>query len=185
MDVSLDFPPAAEKLDEWRATIRSLVAVANKDDPRPAGPSGRCSTEPPHAGLPHHVKGAWDSSQGSAQGHQRSGVSHRARPEKSATWAPVLASWRSPRRRLAARRRPWRAPRRLRGALLRLWSSRCVARRLAYERRRSPGLDYQGDVDVRGPRQVFFSRLAPYWSAPIQAVLLLGAMLTKNCAMSC
>ena len=45
----LDFPPAAEKLDEWRATIRSLVAVANKDDPRPAGPSGRRSTEPPHA----------------------------------------------------------------------------------------------------------------------------------------
>ena len=29
----LYFPPAAEKLDEWRATIRSLVAVANKDDP--------------------------------------------------------------------------------------------------------------------------------------------------------
>ena len=47
----LDFPPAAEKLDEWRATIRSLVAVANKDDPRPAGPSGRRSTEPPHAGA--------------------------------------------------------------------------------------------------------------------------------------
>ena len=45
----LDFPQAAEKLDEWRATIRSLVAVANKDDPRPAGPSGRRSTEPPHA----------------------------------------------------------------------------------------------------------------------------------------
>ena len=45
----LDFPPAAEKLDEWRATIRSLVAVANKDDPRPAGPSGRRSVEPPHA----------------------------------------------------------------------------------------------------------------------------------------
>ena len=45
----LDFPPAAEKLDEWRATIRSLVAVANKDDPRPAGPSGRRSIEPPHA----------------------------------------------------------------------------------------------------------------------------------------
>ena len=47
----LDFPPVAEKLDEWRATIRSLVAVANKDDLRPAGPSGRRSTEPPHAGA--------------------------------------------------------------------------------------------------------------------------------------
>ena len=45
----LDFPPAAEKLDEWRATIRSLVLVANKDDSRPAGPSGRRSIEPPHA----------------------------------------------------------------------------------------------------------------------------------------
>ena len=29
----LDFPPAAEKLDEWRATIRSLIAITNKDDP--------------------------------------------------------------------------------------------------------------------------------------------------------
>ena len=47
----LDFPPAAEKLDEWRATIRSLVPIANKDDPRPAGPSGRRSTEPLHAGA--------------------------------------------------------------------------------------------------------------------------------------
>src|SRR4051812_29667873 len=47
----LDFPPAAEKLDEWRAISRSLVAVANKDDLRPAGPSGRCPTEPPHAGA--------------------------------------------------------------------------------------------------------------------------------------
>jgi len=45
----LDFPPAAEKLDEWRATIRSLVGVANQDEPRPAGPSGRHSVEPPHA----------------------------------------------------------------------------------------------------------------------------------------
>ena len=48
---ALDFPPAGEKLDEWRATIRSLVAVTNKDDPRPAGPSVRRSTEPPHAGA--------------------------------------------------------------------------------------------------------------------------------------
>ena len=37
----VDFPPAAEKLAEWRATIQSLVAVANKDDPRPAGPALR------------------------------------------------------------------------------------------------------------------------------------------------
>ena len=44
----LDFPPAAEKLDEWRATIRSLVGVANKDEPRPAGPSSRRSVESPH-----------------------------------------------------------------------------------------------------------------------------------------
>ena len=34
----LDFPPAAEKLNEWRATIRSLVDVANQDEPRPGGP---------------------------------------------------------------------------------------------------------------------------------------------------
>src|SRR3954470_18046722 len=27
----LDFPPTTGKLDEWRATIRSLVAMANKD----------------------------------------------------------------------------------------------------------------------------------------------------------
>src|SRR3954466_16420502 len=47
----LDFPPAAEKLDEWRATIQSLVAITNKDDPRPARPSGRRSNEPPHAGA--------------------------------------------------------------------------------------------------------------------------------------
>ena len=46
----LDFPPAADKLDEWRDTIRSLVGVANKDEPRPAGPSGRRSIEPLHAG---------------------------------------------------------------------------------------------------------------------------------------
>ena len=45
----LDFPPAAEKLDEWRATIRSLVGVANKDESRLAGPLGRRSVEPPHA----------------------------------------------------------------------------------------------------------------------------------------
>ena len=45
----LDFPPAAEKLDEWRATVRSLVGIANKDEPRPAGPVGRRSVEPPHA----------------------------------------------------------------------------------------------------------------------------------------
>ena len=45
----LDFPPAVEKLDEWRATIRSLVGIANKDEPRPAGPSCRRSVEPAHA----------------------------------------------------------------------------------------------------------------------------------------
>src|SRR4051812_11004875 len=28
----LDFPPTTGKLEEWRATIRSLVAVANKDE---------------------------------------------------------------------------------------------------------------------------------------------------------
>ena len=39
----LNFPPAAEKLDEWRATIWSLVVVANKDEPRRAGPLGRRS----------------------------------------------------------------------------------------------------------------------------------------------
>ena len=45
----LDCPPAMEKLDERRATIRSLVGVANTDEPRPVGPSGRRSVEPPHA----------------------------------------------------------------------------------------------------------------------------------------
>nr|XP_020172649.1 collagen alpha-1(I) chain-like [Aegilops tauschii subsp. strangulata] len=45
----LDFPPAAEKLDEWRATVRSLVGIANNDELRPAGPIGRRSVEPPHA----------------------------------------------------------------------------------------------------------------------------------------
>ena len=45
----LDFPLAAEKLDEWRATIRSLIGIANKDEPRLAGPVGRRSVEPPHA----------------------------------------------------------------------------------------------------------------------------------------
>ena len=45
----LDFPPAAEKLDEWRATVRSLVGIANNDELRPAGPVGRRSVEPPHA----------------------------------------------------------------------------------------------------------------------------------------
>ena len=39
----LDFPPTTGKLDEWRATIRSLVAVANKDEPSPVEPPGRCS----------------------------------------------------------------------------------------------------------------------------------------------
>ena len=34
----LDFPPTTGKLDEWRATIRSLVAVANKDEPSTVGP---------------------------------------------------------------------------------------------------------------------------------------------------
>src|SRR4051812_1807920 len=39
----LDFPPTTGKLDEWRATIRSLVAVANKDKPSPVEPPGRPS----------------------------------------------------------------------------------------------------------------------------------------------
>src|SRR3954464_5764788 len=39
----LDFPPTTGKLDEWRATIRSLVAVANKDEPTPTEPPGRRS----------------------------------------------------------------------------------------------------------------------------------------------
>ena len=45
----LDFPPTAEKLNAWRATVRSLIGIANKDEPRPAGPVGRRSAEPPHA----------------------------------------------------------------------------------------------------------------------------------------
>ena len=65
----LDFPPTAGKLDEWRATIRSLVAVANKDEPCPVGPPGRRSDGVPrtsggkaggatttvHSPLPHPV----------------------------------------------------------------------------------------------------------------------------------
>ena len=65
----LDFPPATGKLDEWRATIRSLVAVANKDEPSPVGPPGRRSDGVPqtsggkasgaatmvHSPLPHPV----------------------------------------------------------------------------------------------------------------------------------
>ena len=43
-------PPAAEKLDERRATIRSLVSFANKDEPLPAGPSRRRSVELVHVG---------------------------------------------------------------------------------------------------------------------------------------
>src|SRR3954470_5099701 len=39
----LDFPPTIGKLDKWRAPIRSLVAVANKDDPTPTEPPGRRS----------------------------------------------------------------------------------------------------------------------------------------------
>src|SRR3954470_1058759 len=39
----LDFPPTTGKLDKMRATIRSLVAVANKDEPSPAEPPGRRS----------------------------------------------------------------------------------------------------------------------------------------------
>ena len=39
----LDFPPTTGKLDEWRATIRSLVAVANKDEPSSVEPPDRCS----------------------------------------------------------------------------------------------------------------------------------------------
>ena len=40
---------AAEKLDEWRATVRSLVGIANNDELRPVGPMGRRSAGPPHA----------------------------------------------------------------------------------------------------------------------------------------
>src|SRR3954468_23172205 len=43
----LDFPPTTGKLDEWRATIRSLVAVANKDKPSSVEPPGRRSDEVP------------------------------------------------------------------------------------------------------------------------------------------
>src|SRR3954468_12187216 len=39
----LDFPPTTGKFDESRATIRSLVAVANKDEPSPAEPPGQRS----------------------------------------------------------------------------------------------------------------------------------------------
>src|SRR3954470_438161 len=47
----LDFPPTTGKLDEWRATIRSLVAVANKDEQSPVGPPGRRSDGvPPTSG---------------------------------------------------------------------------------------------------------------------------------------
>ena len=41
----LDFPPVAEKLNEWTTTIWSLISFANKDEPRPAGPSCRRSVE--------------------------------------------------------------------------------------------------------------------------------------------
>ena len=43
-------PPAAEKLDEWRATIWSLISFTNKDEPRPARPSCWRSVESVHAG---------------------------------------------------------------------------------------------------------------------------------------
>ena len=37
----LDFPPAAEKLDEWRATIQSLLSLADNDTPQQGEPSRR------------------------------------------------------------------------------------------------------------------------------------------------
>src|SRR3954469_2882683 len=47
----LDFPPTTGKLNEWRATIRSLVAVANKDEPSPAeSPSRRSDRVPRTSG---------------------------------------------------------------------------------------------------------------------------------------
>lgn len=46
----LDFPPAAEKHEEWRAIIQSLnYWFANKDGHQEAGPSRRRSTEPARA----------------------------------------------------------------------------------------------------------------------------------------
>src|SRR4051812_2323750 len=32
----LDFPPTPDKIDDWRATIQSLIGFANGDTPRPA-----------------------------------------------------------------------------------------------------------------------------------------------------
>ena len=43
----LDFPPTAEKLDEWRATVWSLVGIANDDELRSAKPVGRRVVVPP------------------------------------------------------------------------------------------------------------------------------------------
>ena len=34
-----DYPPTADKIDEWRATIQSLVGFANRDTPRQPGTS--------------------------------------------------------------------------------------------------------------------------------------------------
>src|SRR3954464_2820712 len=50
----LDYPPTTGKLDEWRATIRSLVAVANKDEPVRWSPRVDAPTEShaPVAGKP-------------------------------------------------------------------------------------------------------------------------------------
>jgi hypothetical protein len=36
----LDFPPAPEKMEEWRSTIQSLIGFINKDGPQPTGPRG-------------------------------------------------------------------------------------------------------------------------------------------------
>ena len=50
----LDFPPTTGKQDEWRATIRSLVAVANKDEPSPVEPrvDAPIESHTPVAGKP-------------------------------------------------------------------------------------------------------------------------------------
>ena len=46
------------------------------------------------------------------------------------------------------------------GAQPRLWIWRCAARRLAHERRRSPGSGHQGNAGARGPRLGFCPRPA-------------------------
>ena len=43
-----DFPPSKGRHEEWRATIRSLITVDNKAEPRPMEPPGRRSNGVPH-----------------------------------------------------------------------------------------------------------------------------------------